>query len=118
MAGMVVHPAASSSSSTSGNRSRSSTDDAGEEAVGLVHLRGAAPLGGERLLGVGGGAAAGRARARSPVAGPAERQRGAQPADPSADDHDALACHRLRATLLPLAIVRRPSDLATAVARP
>ena len=67
--------------------------DAGEEAVGLVHLRGAAPLGGERLLGVGVGRQRVALEHGHPVTGPPEGQRRAEPADARPDDDDVLARH-------------------------
>ena len=75
--------------------------------MGLVRLRGAAPLGGERLVGV-------VARARlvaldhgDPVPRPAERQGGRQAADPASDDHDPLAGPRTPVDhALPLATIR------------
>ena len=61
-------------------------DEAGEEAVGLVDLRGAPPLGLERLLGVGPAGQRVALEHGDRVAGPAEGERRAQPADPAADD--------------------------------
>ena len=64
--------------------------DAGEEAVGLVDLRGAAPLGDERLLGVGVGRERVALEHGDPVAGAAERERRGQATPPRHHD-DATA---------------------------
>ena len=50
--------------------------------MGLVRLRGAPPLGAERLAGVGERAEGVALEERRPVAGPGERQRAASPPTP------------------------------------
>ena len=89
-AGMVVHPSARSASSTSGKRSRSSTTDPGEEAVGLMDLGRARAArtrtrprrrprrGADRPRGARRSGPTGRARARP--RGPPPRRRSPPPA--------------------------------------
>jgi hypothetical protein len=61
--------------------------DAREEAVGLVHLGCAAPLGGEGGLRVGGRWERVALEDRHRGAGAGQTERGREPADPPTDDH-------------------------------
>ena len=65
-------------------------EDAGEEAVRLEGLRGAGPVGGERLLRVRRGRQLVALDDRHGVPGPAEGERGGEPTDAATDDDDPL----------------------------
>ena len=67
-------------------------DEAGQEAVGLVHLLGAAAVGEERLLGVSGRGQRVAFEQDHPMPGPTEGERAAQATDPRTD-HDDLFAH-------------------------
>ncbi len=66
--------------------------EAGEESVGLVRLRRPAPLGAERLVGIGAGRQRVALEEGHTVAGPGERERAPQAADASADDGHPEGC--------------------------
>ena len=80
--------------------------DPGEEAVGLVHLRGAPPLGGERRFGVGLDRQRVGLEQEHRVPGAPERERRGQAADPAADHRhlcrsaaDPAVCSHIAADL-------------------
>ena len=105
--GIVMQPAASRCVEHVGEAVAQLDDEAGEEAVGLVHLRRAAPLGGEGGLGVGRGRQRVLLEQRDRMPGAGERERAtASPPTPPPTTTTRFG-HRAR-----------PYDMVTAVAKP